>query len=118
MDIQVPRKPEKLVEKSGNRSGKRNGYPKDDGFPRKRKSSSKYCALCAKHGRAKTTHNTGDCRKYEKDGVFQKTFKSQKGKSPINKQFDHQSFKTMEDSLKKVKTKLKKIKKGSCKSKN
>ena len=63
------------------------------------------------------THNTGDCRKYEKDGVFKKTFKSQKGKPAVNKKFDHQSFQTMEDSLKKVKTKLTKIKKGSCKSK-
>ena len=62
------------------------------------------------------THNTGDCRKYEKDGVFKKTFNSQKGKSAIKK-FDHQSFQTMEDSLKKVKSKLKKIEKGSRRSK-
>ena len=45
------------------------------------------------------------------------TFKSQKGKSPVNKKINHQSFKTMEDTLKNVRTKLKKIKKGSCKSK-
>ena len=55
---------------------------------------------------------------YEKDGVFKKTFKSQKGNSPLNKKVVHQSFKTMADTLKKVRTKLKKIMKGYCKSKN
>jgi len=104
-----------LVDKPVNGKGKRKVTFKDD--PQKRKHSSEYCALCAKHGRAKTTHNTGDCRKYEKDGVFKKTFQTQKGKSSVNKKIDHQSFKTMEDTLKKVRTKLKKIKKGSCKSK-
>ena len=79
MDIHVPRKSKKLEEKSGNR--KRKGSPKDDGLLRKRKKSSKYCALCAKHGGAKTTHNTGDCRKCEKDGTFKKAFKPPKGKS-------------------------------------
>ena len=63
------------------------------------------------------THNTGDYRKHEKDGVLKKTFKFQKGKSPVNKKFNHQSFKTMEDILKKVRTKFNKIKKGSHKSK-
>ena len=117
MDVHVPRKSKKLVEKSGDR--KRKGSPKDNGLPRKRKKSSKYCALCAKHGGAKTIHNTGDCKKYEKNGTFNKAFmsnKSSKGKSN-DKKIDHQSFKTMSDDLKKVKSELKKFKKGSCKSK-
>ena len=84
MDIQVPRKAEKLVE-SGNRKVKRKVSFEEDGLPLKRKHSSKYCALCEKHGGAKTTHNTGDCRKYKKDGVFKKTFKSQKRKCSVNK---------------------------------
>ncbi len=29
----------------------------------------KHCNLCKKHGGAHTTHNTGECRKYEKDGL-------------------------------------------------
>jgi hypothetical protein len=117
MDVQVPRKPKKLADKPVNGKEKRKVSEKEDGLPQKRNHSSKYCALSAKHGGAKTTHNTGDCRKYEKDGVFKKTFKSQKGKSAVNKKIDHQSFKTMEDTLKKVKTELKKIKKVSHKSK-
>ena len=74
MDIWVPRKAKKLVE-SGNRKGKRKGSPKNNGLPRKnRKNSSKYYALCAKHSGAKMSHNTGDCKKYEKDGGFKKDF--------------------------------------------
>ena len=118
MDVSVPRKPKKLDTKPANENGKRKVMFKDDLLPTKRKHSSKYCALYAKLGGAKTTYNTGDCRKYEKDGVFKKTFNSQKGKSSVNKTFGHRSFKKMEDSLKIVKTELKKIKKASCKSKN
>jgi hypothetical protein len=116
LDIQVPSKTEKSME-SGNRNGKRKCSPKNDGLPRNRKNSSKYCALCAKHGGSKTTHNNGDCKKYEKHGIFKKTFKSQKGKSSVNKRINHQSVKTLEEDLKKVRTKLKIIKKGYCKSK-
>jgi hypothetical protein len=34
----------------------------------------KSCALCQKHGGAHTTNNTGECRKYEKDGTLKKSF--------------------------------------------
>ena len=85
--------------------------------PKKRKRSSRHCALCAKHGGAKLTHDTVDCQRYEKDGTPKKTFKSQKGKSPINNKIDRQSFKTMEDDLKKVRTELKNLRKKSRKSK-
>jgi hypothetical protein len=118
MDIQFPRKPKKLVEKPRNGKGKRKVSFKEDILPQKSKHSSKYCALCAKHGGAKATHNTGDYRKYEKDRVFKKNFKSQKGKSSVNKKINRQSFKTMENSLKKtMKTEFKKMKKGAHKSK-
>ena len=115
MDVQVPRKPEKSVDKPANGKGKRKVSFKEYSLPQKGKHSSEFCALCDNHGGAKTTHNTGDCRKYEKYGVFKKTFKSQKGKSAVNKKIDNHSFKTMKDTLKKVKTKLKKIKKVSHK---
>ena len=59
MDIQVPRKPEKLADKPANRKGKRKAAFKDDGSLQKKKFSSKLCALCDKHRGAKTTHNTG-----------------------------------------------------------
>ena len=53
----------------------RKGSSKRDGDPRKTKKSSKFFALCDKHGGAKMTHNTGDCRKYDKNGTFKKDFK-------------------------------------------
>ncbi len=34
----------------------------------------KSCALCQKHGGAHTTHNTGECHKYEKDGTLKTSF--------------------------------------------
>ena len=81
-----------------------------------KKCFSKHCDLCEKHGVAKNSHNTVDCKRYKKDKVPKKAFKSKKGNSTVKK-FDRQSFKTMEDTLKKVRTDLKKIKKSSCKSK-
>jgi hypothetical protein len=34
----------------------------------------KSCALYQKDGGTHTTHNTGECRKYDKDGALQKSF--------------------------------------------
>jgi hypothetical protein len=34
----------------------------------------KHCNLCKKHGGTHTTHNTGECRKYEKDGTEKSSF--------------------------------------------
>jgi hypothetical protein len=115
-DVQIPKKAEKAAE-SGNGKGKRKVTFKDDKASNKKKRSSEHCDLCKKHGGAKNTHNTVDCKRYEKDGVPKMTFKSKKGNSTVNKKFGRQSFKMMEETLKKVRTDLKKIKKGSCKSK-
>ena len=38
----------------------------------KKAHSAESCDLCKKHGGAHTIHNTGDCRKYKKDGFFKK----------------------------------------------
>ena len=65
----------------------------------------------------KNTHNTVDCKRYEKDGVPKKAFKSKKGDSTVKK-FNRQSFKTMEDTLKKtMKAEFKKKNKGTHKLK-
>ena len=89
----------------------------DDNASNKKKSSSKHCDLCEKHGGAKNTLNTVDCKRYEKDGVPKKACKSKKGNSSV-KQFHRQSFKTMEETLKRtMKTEFKKMKKGAHKSK-
>ena len=43
----------------------------------------KLCNLCKKHGGAHTTHNTGECRKYDKGVALKKGF-TPKGKSDSN----------------------------------
>lgn len=37
-------------------------------IPRKKAKSTKMCQLCQKYGGASTTHNTNECRRYDKDG--------------------------------------------------
>ena len=59
MDIQVPRKA-KSEAVTGNGKGKKKVAFKDNGTSKKKKSS-KQCALCAKHGGAKLTHDTVNC---------------------------------------------------------
>jgi hypothetical protein len=71
MDIHVPRKPKKLVEKSGNKKQEMDSF-KRSGNPNKWKKSDKFCDLCKKHGGAKTTRNTGVCRKYKKTELSRK----------------------------------------------
>jgi len=45
-----------------------------DPIPTKRCQDAKHCILCKKHGGAHATHNTSNCRKYEKDGSHKKVF--------------------------------------------
>jgi hypothetical protein len=54
--------------------GKRKGTGSNDVRVPKKTRHEKSCALCQKHGGAHTTHNTSECRKYEKDGTLQKGF--------------------------------------------
>ncbi len=42
-------------------------------IPKKAKVK-KSCTLCRKHGSTHTTHNTGECHKYEKDGTPKQGF--------------------------------------------
>ncbi len=51
----------------------------------------KHCDLCKKYGGAHTTHNTGECRKYKKDGTEKSSFRAaKKGRErsyPANQNF-------------------------------
>ena len=58
---------------------------RDERIPKKARTE-KIFDLCKKHGGAHTTHNTGDCKKYEKGGARKKGFK-QKGKSNKSENF-------------------------------
>ena len=63
----------------------------------------KNCDLHKKHGGAHTTHNTGECRRYEKDGTTKKGFKKPNGK------FGNQNFaQAIKEGLSELGTLLKK----------
>jgi hypothetical protein len=81
----------------------------------------KGCALCQKHGGAHTTHNTGECRKYEKDGTPKKSFN---GKATVGKKHngkgkkDHaNSFAQFMERFSKLEKAVKKTHKSSRKKK-
>ena len=59
---------------TGGGSSKKRIISFSDQIPKKPHKEAKCCALCKKHGAAQKTHNTGDCRKYEKGGTLKKAF--------------------------------------------
>jgi hypothetical protein len=67
----------------------------------------KNCDLCKKHGGAYTTHNTCDCRRFEKDGEEKSNFctakKGGKKDNPVNQNFAQlaKEIKKLEKALKK-----------------
>ncbi len=68
---------------------------------------AKNCYLCKKHGGAHTTHSTGECCKYEKDGTLKASFRAAKkgGKKsyPAN-----QNFAQLTEKIEKLEKVLKK----------
>jgi hypothetical protein len=54
--------------------GKRKGSISNENQIPKKARVKKSCALCQRHGFVHTTHNTGECCKYEKDGTLKKEF--------------------------------------------
>jgi hypothetical protein len=98
----------------------------NDRIPKKSRKEAKHCALCKKHGDAQNTHNTGDCRKYEKDGTLKKAFTGKSAKhSPCNRNAlrEHNTsyaqlsakIAKLEDSNKKLK-RMNKKRKHNCDS--
>jgi hypothetical protein len=102
-------KPEEKSEKSsfnGKKGKKRPGTDPTARVPKKVRFA-KHSNLCKKHGGAHTTHNTGECHKYEKDGTEKSSFRAAKkgGKRsyPANQNFTQltEKIKKLEKALKK-----------------
>jgi hypothetical protein len=81
----------------------------------------KSCALCQKHGDAHTTHNTGECHKYERDGTLKKSFS---GKAAVGqkrhgngRKESANSFAQIMDCFSKLEKTVKKAQKSSRKKK-
>ena len=100
---------------------KRKGTSSTDYRIPKKVRSEKSCALCQKHGGVHTTHNTGECRKYEKDGTLKKSFN---GKAAVGAKYngkgkkDHaNSFAQIMERFSKLEKAVKKTQKSSRKKK-
>ena len=119
---------EKAAKESADKSngkrekGKRKGTGSDHVRVPKKARSEKNCALCQKYGGAHTTHNTGECRKYEKDGTLQKSFsaKTSAGKKSASggkKQAYGNSFAQVMERFSKLEKAVKKSNKYAKKKK-
>ncbi len=73
----------------------------------KKVRNEKHCDLCKKHGGAHTTHNTRDCRRFEKDGTEKSDFRAAK-KGGKNHNPTKQSFAQLSNKLDKLEKVLKK----------
>jgi hypothetical protein len=96
---------------AGNGSGnseKRKGNPSTDRIPRKKfKKIEKHCVLCQKHGGAANTHNTNECKRFEKDGSPKSGWGKPNAKgSGKNRQESH-SFAQLKDDIAALKKALK-----------
>jgi hypothetical protein len=80
-------------EKSSHKSKKGRKRPGTEATVRvpKKVCFEKHCNLCKPHGGAYTTHNTGECSRFEKDGKEKSDFRTAKkgGKkgNPVNNNF-------------------------------
>lgn len=114
---------ERVEKTTGKRDkGKRKGTNSNEYRIPKKVRVEKSCALCQKHGGAHTTHNTGECRKYEKDGTLKKSFIS--GKPTVGKKHhgngkkeSANSFAQVMERFAKLEKAVKRANKGSRKKK-
>ena len=109
-------KPAKQENKTDSeKSGKRKGMSSStDRIPKKQRSSDKFCQLCKEHNGPYKTHNTSECRKFEKDGTRKKGF----GKPAKSHKKDGNSFAQLTKKLSKLEKFVKKSAKKSRKRKH
>jgi hypothetical protein len=102
-------KQEEKAEKSsfnGKKGEKRPGTDPTARVPKK-VCFAKNCDLCKKHGGAHTTHNTGECYKYEKDVTEKSSFCTSK-KGGKRSYPSNQNFAQLTEKIEKLEKALKK----------
>ena len=102
-------KQEEKAEKAsfnGKKGKKRPGTDPTACVPKKARFA-KNCNLCKKHGGAHTPHNTGECRKYEKDGTEKSSFRAAK-KGGKRSYPSNQNFAQLTEKIEKLEKALKK----------
>jgi hypothetical protein len=91
---------------NGKKGEKRPGTDPTARAPKKVRFA-KNCDLCKKHGGAHTTHSTGECHKYEKDGTLKASFRAAK-KGGKKSYPSNQNFAQLTEKIKKLEKALKK----------
>jgi hypothetical protein len=97
-------------EKSSHKSKKgkkRPGTKATIRVPKKVCFTEKHCNLCKKHGGALTTHNTCECRRFEKDGKEKSDFRTAKKGGKKNYPVKN-NFAQLTEKIEKLKKALKK----------
>ena len=108
---------------TGGGSSKKRMVSFSDRIPKKSRKEAKHCALCKKHGGAQNTHNTGDCRKYEKDGTPKRAFAgkgAQQQRNPRNRNAPRESnnsYAQLSAKIAKLEKSNKKLKRANKKRK-
>ena len=96
---------------NGNGNGnseKRKGSSSADRIPRKKRKTEKHCVLCQKHGGASNTHNTNECRQYEKDGTSKSGWDKKPNAKPSGKsRSESNSYAQLKDEIADLKKALK-----------
>ncbi len=85
------------------------------------RTDAKHCILCKKHGGAHNTHNTTECRKYDKDGTPKKTFagkSAQRSSRNGSVQREQNNYVQLSAKITKLEKANKKLKRASKKRKH
>ncbi len=96
-------------EKSSHKSKKGKKRPGTKAMDRvpKKIHFEKHCDLCKKHGGTYTTHNTRECRRFEKDGKEKANFRTAKKDGKKNNPVNH-NFAQLTEKIEKLEKALKK----------
>ncbi len=99
----------KKSDKSSNNGKKGKKHPGTNSTVRvpKKVCFEKHCDLCKKHKGTHTTHNTSECRRFEKDGKEKSSFRAAK-KGGYNRNPITQNFAQLTDKIEKLEKVLKK----------
>ena len=102
-------------DKAKGADSKRKAESNDSRNPKKAKKgwTEKHCSLCKKHGGAHTTHNTKECRRYNKDGSHKKAGGMPKPNKPASGKDGMNFAQLIRTKTKKaVRSALKKVNRG------
>lgn len=93
---------------NGNGNEKRKGNPSNERIPKKKfKKGEKHCVLCHKHGGAANTHNTSECKRFEKDGSPKSGWGKPNAKGSGKNRQEAHSFAQLKDDIAALKKALK-----------